>query len=338
MRRKWLLACLLLLGWGCQKDKMETTSVPTFLAWGFSIEGFPVTKQDLEKVEQETKLAAQIIQFYLQWPQSAEHFESILPSLEAIVSVGAIPCITWEPMFIMDQKEKTISYERILDGHYDGYLNEIANEIKQWNKPIIIRFAHEMNLKRYHWGTSEEEYGAKSPEIYIKLFRYVATFFKNQNVKNVRWVFCPNVDSIPNEAWNQARNYYPGDAYVDILGMDGYNWAITSNIASERQLSWTKPWMSFEQIFQGLYSELKQISPHKPIMVFETASVNREDRKKSMWLKDALEVAKRWKLMGMIWFQSNKEENWLIQQDGDYSYVPVVRTAIFPFSENIDLY
>ena len=58
-----------------------------------------------------------------------------------------------------------------------------------WGKPVIIRFAHEMNLNEYHWGTLEAEYGQKSPEIYIKMFRYVVQFFKDEKVDNVLWAF-----------------------------------------------------------------------------------------------------------------------------------------------------
>lgn len=336
MRHNWLIACLLLLGGIIitQQVKMANASdFPRFLAWGFSVEGFPITKNQLEQLEKETKIAAEIIQFYLQWSDPSQQFEKITPSLDAIINTGATPCLTWEPMIIVDQVERAIPYQEILDGRYDAYLNHIANEVRLWKKPLIIRLAHEMNLKRYHWGTSAEEFGPQSPEIYIKLFRYVVNFFKDRQILNVLWAFCPNVDSDPDLPWNKAKYYYPGDQYVDILGMDGYNWIMTPEIAKSRELSWTKPWLSFEQIFIGLYHELKAISPYKPIIVFETASVDRGAHKKSLWIESALLTAKKWQLTGIIWFQSKKEEDWRIQQNEDYSYIPIIRREISPFPD-----
>jgi hypothetical protein len=37
---------------------------------------------------------------------------------------------------------------------------------------------------------------------------------------------------VPEEAWNDWGNLYPGDAYVDWMGVDGYNWG-TSQVGSK---------------------------------------------------------------------------------------------------------
>lgn len=311
------------------KEKLITTSLP-FFAWGFSLDGFPISESHLILLQQETKIAAQLIQFYLQWPSSPENFTEITSSLEAISRAGALPVITWEPM-ISSPQEEAIPYEKILSGYYDAYLIKTAEEIKRWNKPIIIRLAQEMNLKRYHWGTSQEHYGPKSPEIYKQIYKYIVDLFNRKNVHNVLWAFCPNVDSDPKEPWNQIKNYYPGDQYVDLLGMDGYNWAISKEEAQVKQSSWIKPLISFEELFQEVYQQLKAIAPDKPIIIFETASTNRKDKQKSEWIKQALQTAKKWKLAGIIWFQVNKEEDWRIQQDEDYSYVPFIKSATTPY-------
>ncbi|MDP1881114.1 MAG: glycosyl hydrolase, partial [Parachlamydiaceae bacterium] len=180
------------------------------LMWGFSVEGFPLSKNQLIQLEQDTGIKSKLIQFYLQWPLLKDPYTTIHSTLEAIDSLGAIPCIKWEPMTLYkNNSENIILYQSIMNGHYDDYMQKVANELKNWKKTLIIRFAHEMNIKRYHWGTTEDEYGPNSPEIYIKMFRYIVSFFKKNNVDNVLWAFCPNVDSIPNESWNQIKNYYP---------------------------------------------------------------------------------------------------------------------------------
>lgn len=332
MNKKGLIPflCLLFLI-SCQRSESPNASFkqPLFV-WGFSIEGFPLSNNVLEKLEQEIKIAPQIIQFYLQWPVSLERFESIRPSLEAIASQGAIPCMTWEPMTTMNKTETMIPFEDILNGQYDDYLIQMAQDIKGWNQPLIIRLAHEMNLNRYHWGGTLDQFNSDSPKQYIQMFRYIVNLFHTHGLENVLWAFCPNVDSVPNQPWNTPRHYYPGDEYVDLLGMDGYNWDITEEMAKERKQTWAKPWISFQELFGHLYQDLKTIAPHKPILVFETASVDRKGEQKSKWIKEAIETAKKWNLLGIIWFQIHKEEDWRINQNNDAAYIPIIRLATNP--------
>lgn len=325
MKKYWFsLFFVLFCAISCQPK--QEWSYPSFF-WGFAVEGFPINQQLLE-LQSKSQVIPEMIVFYLQWPEPLNRYESILTSLESIWNIGAVPCLTWEPMTISYQTEKMIPYEEILSGQYDHYLSSMAAEVKLWQKPLIIRFAQEMNIERYHWGTDKDNFGIYSPEIYIKMFQYVVNLFTKQKVNNALWAFCPNVESIPNEAWNSVNKYYPGDHYVDILGMDGYNWNINEDLASSRQLSWTMPWRSFEQIFQPLYQELKKINPHKPIIVFETASVNRvSDQKKSLWIQNAIQVAKKWRIKGIVWFQVKKEEDWRMNQNEDYSYIPLIQPA-----------
>lgn len=242
----------------------------------------------------------------------------------------AVPCLSWEPMYIRNGQEVVIDYERIVKGEYDLYLEEFAKQAKLWGKPLLIRFAHEMNLERYHWGTTTKgRYGPRSPEIYQSMFRYVVTYFRTLGVDNVLWVFCPNSESIPHPVrdqalWNQASNYYPGDAYVDVLGMDGYNWGTTQTV---KKNGWQSQWLTFREIFEPLYRELKALSPHKPIVVCEIASTD-QGGDKSAWIKEAWATAKAWEVKGLIWFQLKKEVDWNINRGTHYSYVPLIQEAM----------
>lgn len=320
--------CLLLICFftGCQNNQDWSFSSIFF---GFDVEGFPITNEALAQAKKETKIAPEMIVFYMQWPEAIGSPLPITASLNAIWEAGAVPCLTWEPMINRAQGEWTIPYEDILSGQFDHYLTSMAEEVKKWEKPLIIRFAHEMNIERYHWGTSKEDFGPPSPEIYIKMVRYVVDHFHKEKTDNVFWVFCPNADSIPKKSWNAAKNYYPGDRYVDIMGMDGYNWGIDEKLAESRHLDWTSPWRSLEQTFQSLYQELKSIAPQKPMIVFETASpVRKNSQKKGTWLQDALKVAQKWGIKGIVWFQVKKEEDWKIDPNVDNS-IPLFEQTSF---------
>lgn len=308
---KWLL--LFLFFGGCQTQQKWNYPFPFI---GLALAGFPVTEKIIEQSKDETKIDPAVIVFYLQWPSTIDVVEPILPSLEAIWNSGAVPCMTWEPMNIVDNVERAVPYQEILQGTYDSYLDWVASEIKSWDKLVIIRFAHEMNLSRYHWGTTLDDYGPSSTGIYVSLFQYVVSFFRNKHVDNVLWAFCPNADSVPNEDWNIAKNYYPGDEYVDILGMDGYNWNIDASLAKAGGQAWHNPWRSFNEIFEPIYSQLRKISVNKPLIVFETASVDRsQDEKKLLWIKEALNISRQWDIQGIVWFQVDKEEKWKFKQE-----------------------
>jgi hypothetical protein len=310
----------LLLTLGCSsKPELQ---FPCF--WGVALEGYPITAAQLEKVEQEMGFRPAIVLFYLQWPAPGEPGAFPRASLEAIWQQNAAPCLTWEPMYYRDGKEVMVLYEEIAAGRYDAYLTAFARQAAAWGKPFIIRLAHEMNLKRYHWGTDQDHYGSRSPEIYQQLFRYVVDIFRKEGARQVLWAFCPNAESLPNPArdpaasWNQARNYYPGDDYVDLLGMDGYNWGTTQ---AKDKNGWQSRWQSFQEIFAPLHRELRELAPRKPLLVFETASAS-QGGYNITWIKEAMPVLEAWKVQGLIWFQVNKEVDWRLQTGLELSCLP----------------
>jgi hypothetical protein len=58
---------------------------------------------------------------------------------------------------------------------------------------------------------------------YIAAFRRVRDRFNRVGASNVRWIWCINAESVPDTDWNDPAKAYPGDAYVDMISIDGYN-------------------------------------------------------------------------------------------------------------------
>ena len=166
-----------------------------------------------------------------------------------------------------------------------------------------------MNLARYHWGGALDDFGPESPARYRAMFRYVIKKFRAQGANNVRWVFCPNADSVPAAPWNRIAAYYPGDDVVDVAGLDGYNWGTTQTKAAN---GWDSQWRSFESIFAAPLNELKQVASGRPLAVFETASAYQGGDKEE-WITSALDSAKSLGLGALIWFQVNKETDWRLE-------------------------
>jgi mannan endo-1,4-beta-mannosidase len=286
--------------------------------FGVALDGYPIGKERLREIEADIGMPPEIVVFFLQWPPVGDQKSARFPgeSLDAIWNSGAISCLTWEPMYYSEGREVMIPWQDIVNGEYDVYLKEFAKAAASWNRPFMIRFAHEMNIARYHWGTEPSEYGPESPRIYRQMFRYVVTLFQRTGARNVVWIFCPNSESVPSiscdssAAWNRMEAYYPGDRYVDVLGMDGYNWGTTQTKAMH---GWDSQWREFAAIFRPAWETLRRLAPGKPIMVFETATVD-QGGDKGLWTRKAFETARGWKLAGLVWFQVSKENDWRINK------------------------
>ena len=86
--------------------------------------------------------------------------------------------------------------------------------------------------------------------------------------------------STPTASLHDLASLYPGDAYVDWTGLDGYNWG--TNPAKPRG------WRSFDQLFRRTYHEIVgAIAPSKPMMIGEIGSTE-HGGSKANWIRDAL--------------------------------------------------
>ena len=295
--------------------------------WGAALEGHPITPDILARQVNESGLKPGIVLFFLSWPAPGAKGGFPLASLKNIHQARAAACLTWEPMY-HDAKgtETAVLHEHILSGAYDPYLTDFARAARQWGRPFIIRFAHEMNLLRYHWGTGRQAYGPASPGVYKKMYRYVVDLFRREGANNVLWAFCPNAESQPHPQWdgakwNRASAYYPGDAYVDLMGMDGYNWGTSQ---TKKLHGWDSRWLSFSEIFTPLYQELKNLGRQKPILVFETASAA-QGGSRSRWVQEAANCVRDWRMPALIWFQVKKEVDWRLLRGRDQKAIQSLR-------------
>ena len=207
------MALGLVLGLLPSPGRCQEGAKPVF---GVALDGLPVTVQRLERVERELRLPIGMVVFFLQWPEEPDQRdpspEALFPrqSLEAIPALGAVPCITWEPMYITaGGSEAVIPVERIVSGEYDPYIRSFAGHIKAMDAPVVIRLAHEPNIPRYHWG-SVKGFGPAAPRDFKAIFRHVVTIFREVDALNARFVFCANAESYPFEPWNSVAGVLSG--------------------------------------------------------------------------------------------------------------------------------
>lgn len=301
------------------------------VSFGFVLDGYPIASARLSSLREQTGVAYAMVTFFLQWPHTPAEGHFPLETLKAIGGAGALPCITWEPMTILDGKETAIDAKDILSGRYDGYIDRFARSAREYGRPLLIRFAHEMNLERYHWGSPKDRYGPESPALYRQMFRHVVKRFRAAKASNVFFAFCPNAESLPHPErdqarWNVARAYYPGDDVVDVVGMDGYNWGTTQ---TRDKHGWNSAFRSFPEIFGQMRAELAAMAPAKPMMVFEMASAA-QGGDKAAWMREALHTAASWNLVALNWFEADKEVDWRLATGTGSAVSALLREKIAP--------
>lgn len=95
---------------------------------------------------------------------------------------------------------------RVFDENYQDYIYKTLDKLKKYNRPIILRFGAEMNIGNL----------GNSPSAYVKAFRYIADIVHEYGFA-VMW--SPNDMSSLNRTYSY---YYPGDEYVDWIGISAF--------------------------------------------------------------------------------------------------------------------
>jgi mannan endo-1,4-beta-mannosidase len=173
------------------------------------------------------------------------------------------------------EQNQSIMYD-ILNGQYDAYLNDYAKQLKAFGHPVLFRLNNEMNGD---WCWYSAYYTSKDTDIYKDVWRYIYRIFQDNGVDNVLWVWNPHSPSDPTFQWNHYLMYYPGDEYVDIIGLTGYNNG--TYYPGEK-------WRSFDEIYRKTYDEYCH-NFQKPFMIteFGSSSIGGD---KPAWIHDMFTV------------------------------------------------
>ncbi|MFG1660090.1 glycoside hydrolase family 26 protein [Micromonospora chersina] len=252
----------------------------------------------------------QVMLFGVGWESGT--FDRVL--FDRIKDRGMLPMLGWEPWdYRVDQaarKQKKLTdrqidrlrstqpryrLSRIADGHFDTYLRSWAEGVKSLGYPVAIRFAHEMNGDWYPWC---EKANGNRPGEYVEAWRHVHDLFEEAGATNVIWVWSPNA------RWNKTTahlsGFYPGDDYVDWVGTTGYYGTGTWSTYS-----------SFDAIFGPTIAEIRTFS-RRPLVVTETGATDAGGRK-AQWIRETFRaLPKHRDVIGLIWFEVDKELDWRI--------------------------
>ncbi len=121
------------------------------------------------------------------------------------------------PSTLFKDSDKLLMYNIGEQNDVNGELTWLKSEldkaialINKLNMPIVFRPFHEMNGNWFWWG-SKADGGAES---YKKMFQFTVNYV-NARTNLVLWEWSPN--------YPFTEKYYPGDDYVDVVGVDMYD-------------------------------------------------------------------------------------------------------------------
>lgn len=160
----------------------------------------------------------------------------------------------------------------ILNGEFDQFLHQYARAAKELSEPFFFRFDNEMNADWCPWGAFQ--YGLDTA-LYRAAWRYVWEIFQAEGASNAIFVWNPNDRAFPDYHWNHAAMYWPGAAYVDWVGLTGYN------VGDAYEPG---PGRSFHDAYAGAYAEYTRLYPGKPLLITEFASHD-SPRDKAEWIR-----------------------------------------------------
>jgi hypothetical protein len=214
-----------------------------------------------------------IVGYYKQW--GSRPFRA--RELKGVWSRGAVPMITWEPW---RNWSRGVSLRRIGNGREDRYIATAARAVAAWDRPVLVRFAHEMNGDWYPWGTVRN-----SAHEFKLAWRRVVRIFRRAGADNVRWIWAPNVNQFGGLPF---KRFYPGNAWTDWVALDGFNWGYEGR-------SYT-----FKRLFGRSYRVLAKLS-NRPMMIAETGTYARG---KARWIMQAMgrHLPSMRRIKALVWF------------------------------------
>ena len=253
----------------------------------------PWRPDDLAEVnafEQMSQAHVGIVQWFADWRHSGVDVEQ----LRAVAARGSTPQITWEPWDSLGSTvQSKYTLKSIIRGRHDAYIRSWARALARYGGPVQLRFAQEMNGYVYPW--VEGLNGNRAGE-FARAWRHAHDIFTAEGATNVRWVWAPVTGGV-------HRGQYPGDRYVDIVGLSGFN--------GGSELNWSG-WRTFADAFEAPMQELRRVAPGKPVQISEVATA-KEGGSKPLWIKEMFDyVLAHPYIKAVLWFDLPKQTDWRV--------------------------
>ncbi|WP_129336408.1 glycoside hydrolase family 26 protein [Cellulomonas endophytica] len=126
-------------------------------------------------------------------------------------------------------------------GSYNAHWKTIAQNLVAAKQPnAVLRIGWEMNGNWFRWSAIPD------PGAYVAYWRQIVTTMRSVPGTNFRFEWAPNIGQGSKTGFNK-ESAYPGDAYVDLVGMSFYDqhWGMAPSRSADR-------WRDFLTMSGGL--------------------------------------------------------------------------------------
>jgi mannan endo-1,4-beta-mannosidase len=253
-------------------------SLPTTLGsyLGVFEDGSPPGYQPIAEFGQAAGRQPDLVGYYSGW---AEPF--LTSYAQMIRKHGVIPFVQIDPTLA--------SVAGIAAGDYDIYLRTYADAVRDFGHPVVIGFGHEMNADWYSWG-----YRSVPPSTFVAAWQHIVTLFRGQGADNVTWLWTLQADE--QGKTGPVEDWWPGDAYVDWVGIDGYYYT---------------PSDTFANVFGQTIDQVRHFTD-KPVLLSETAVG--PDAGPALKIPGLFLGMHQYKTLGLVWFDKDQDDG-ILHQD-----------------------
>ncbi len=202
-----------------------------------------------------------------------QNIEFPIAAVQTIHQTGKTPFIRIMARTTTDENiaDPNYSMQNILDGNFDTELLQWFQQAANTGYPILIEFGTEVNGDWFPWnglyngGSETINYGDPNlpdgPERFKDAYRHIIDLSRQVGATNLTWFFHIDAAGQPEENWNDFENYYPGDNYIDWIGVSVYG-AVTPDETP----------VNFEVKLNMIYNRITAMS-NKPLAILETGIV-----------------------------------------------------------------
>src|SRR5215472_4167479 len=225
-----------------------------------------------------TGVRVRLVEFFNSFNEPFQRWEA-----QQAVALGALPLIQLNP--------RNVSLAEVARGGYDAQIRQYADAVRNFRCRLVISFGHEMNGWWYSWGLPDT-----TPATFITAWRHIHDVFAAQGAKTVIWSWDPShlYQRFKNNSASPAGRWYPGDSYVDWIGIDGY--------------------LGLGQTFKGVFAhQLSNIRgvTNRPVYIAETGVAGGPSQ--SWQITGLFAALRQYHLMGLVWFDLNRKQPWRLE-------------------------
>jgi mannan endo-1,4-beta-mannosidase len=236
---------------------------------GVYTNGFPASYSGLTAFAQATGSKPDMAMYYSGW-----YVPFPAGFANTAASNGVVPLVQMDP--------DGVSVAAIAAGRYDAYLFSYAEAVRAYHHPVILSFGHEMNGNWYSWG-----YQNTPPAVFVAAWRHIVKLFHALGARNVTWLWTVNIVNDTKDGNIPRPNvWWPGKAYVNWVGIDGY---------------YLKPSWQFAPLFGPTIAAVRGITDD-PIIIAETGAVPTAGQAGK--ITNLFAGIRSYGLLGFVWFDS----------------------------------